>query len=338
MSKQQVTPSLLAPASLAGKKILITGGLGFIGSNIAHRCLELGAAVTIYDCLDPKSGGNLHNVDDIVNDVSIIINDIRNLEAICSAVINQDMLFSCAAFTSHPNSMREPLIDIDVNCKGVINILEGARRFNPNLRLVHVGTSTQIGKMVNPVIDETHPEFPVDIYSANKTASEKYVLIYANAYKIPACVVRLANVYGPRSNIRSPDFGFMNYFIGLALKDKELTIFGDGAQLRNITFVDDVVDALIMSALSEQTRGQALFACSQTQYSIREIALMIAEVIGGKVSFVEWPSDREAIEIGNAVIANDKITKLLGWQPRYNLKMGLAKTRDYFSPWLKNYL
>lgn len=338
MSDPQVTTSQLNAACLAGKKVLITGGLGFIGSNLAHRCLELGAAVTIYDCLDPKSGGNMHNVNDIVEDISIVINDIRNLEAVCSAVRNQDIMFSCAAFTSHPNSMREPLIDIEVNCRGVINILEGARRFNPDLHLVHVGTSTQIGKMLNPVIDENHPEFPVDIYSANKTASEKYVLIYANAYKIPASVVRLANVYGPRSNIRSPDFGFMNYFIGLALKDKELTIFGDGAQLRNITFVDDVVDALILSSLSDQTRGQALFACSQAQYSIKEIALAIAEVIGGKVTFIEWPTDREAIEIGNAVISNDKIRKLLGWEPRYDLRAGLAKTRDYFMPYLKTYL
>src|SRR5688572_3437312 len=218
--------SNLSAPTMKGQRVLITGGLGFIGSNLAHQCLELGAEVTIYDCLDPRSGGHMYHVHDIKNSVRVILNDIRNFEGICSGILNQDVIFNCAAYTSHPNSMREPLIDIDVNCKGVINLLEAARRFNQDAKLVHVGTSTQIGLMqINPV-DESHPEFPVDIYSANKSASEKYVLIYGKAYNMRMTVVRLANVYGPRSNIKSPDFGFMNYFIGLALQDKELTIFG----------------------------------------------------------------------------------------------------------------
>jgi UDP-glucose 4-epimerase len=323
---------------LAGKKILVTGGLGFIGSNLSIRCHALGAEVTIFDTLDPHSGGNLFNVQPLNASVEIIINDIRNFEALCAATRDKDILFNCAAYTSHPNSMKEPLIDIDVNCKGIINILEAARRFNPEIKIVHIGTSTQIGRMQLDVIDERHPEFPVDIYSANKSVSEKYVLIYGSAYKMRTTVVRLANVFGPRSNIKSPEFGFMNYFVGLALQEKELDVFGSGRQRRNITYVEDCVDALILAGTSDRSDGQVFFAVSDRQATVAEIAEEITRVMGGKVRFVEWPPGREAIEIGDAVIRNDKIRDTLGWRPRHDLSDGLAKTRDYFSGCLNNYL
>src|SRR6185436_5207166 len=151
-------------------------------------CLELGAEATIYDCLDPRSGGNMYNVHGIRDDVRVILNDIRNFEGVCSAILNQDLLFNCAAFTSHPNSMKEPLVDIDVNCKGVINVLEAVRRFNSDCRIVQIGTSTQIGRMIHSPVDELHPEFPLDIYSASKCAAEKYVLIYGTAYGMDTSV------------------------------------------------------------------------------------------------------------------------------------------------------
>jgi UDP-glucose 4-epimerase len=323
---------------LTGKRVLITGGLGFIGSNLVHRCLELGASVTVYDMLDPRSGGNMENVRSIENDIRIELNDIRAFEGISSVIRGQDLLFSCAAYTSHPNSMKEPSIDIDVNCKGIINLLEAIRRFNPECKMVHVGTSTQVGKMVSSPIDENHPEFPVDIYSANKTASEKYVLIYGTAYGLDTCVVRLANVFGPRSNIKSHDFGFMNYFIGLGLLDKEITVFGEGKQLRTITYVSDVVEALITAGVSEKSRGEVFFAVGDGQYDVAQIAHAIVSVIGGRVRFVDWPRDREAIEIGDAVISNRKIVSTLGWRAAVDLETGLARTRDYFKDNLRPYL
>jgi len=220
----------------------------------------------------------------------------------------------------------------------VINILEAVRRFNPNCRIVHIGTSTQIGRMIHSPVDETHPEFPVDIYSANKTASEKYVLIYGSAYGMDTSVVRLANVYGPRSNIKSPDFGFMNYFIGLGLQGKEITVFGEGKQLRTITFVRDVVDALVAVAESEVGRGQVYFAVADRQYTVSEIATSIVDVIGGRLRFVEWPRDREAIEIGDAVISNKKIREALDWSAKFELRDGLQITREYFADKLREYL
>ncbi len=332
-------PMLKDPfTELRGKRILVTGGLGFIGSNIVNRCVNLGAKVSVYDCLDPKSGGNMHNVHEVLNDIEIIVNDVRNLEALCTAVMNKDIVFNCAAFTSHPNSMREPQVDIDVNCRGTINLLEAMRRFNPQVKLVHTGTSTQIGKMQHNVIDETHCEFPVDIYSANKTAAEKYIVVYGHAYNLRTTVVRLANVYGPRSNIRSPDFGFMNYFVGLGLKNKQLSVFGSGSQVRTITYVEDVVDALLSAAQEPKTDRQVFFAVADQRYSVSQIAQSISEVIGGTVSFISWPKEREAIEIGDAIISNEKIKSLIDWSAGTDLAAGLAKTRDYYQPCLNHYL
>jgi UDP-glucose 4-epimerase len=280
----------------------------------------------------------MYNVQDIRDHVQVTLNDIRNFEGVCSAILNQDILFNCAAYTSHPNSMREPLIDIDVNCKGVINILEAARRFNSEVKIVHVGTSTQIGKMHFSPVTELHPEFPVDIYSANKSASEKHVLIYGGAYGLKTTVIRLANVFGPRSNIKSSDFGFINFFIGLALQGKELTVFGDGQQLRNISYVDDCVAALVLAAMDDKSNGQVFFAVSDKQYNVAEIAQTLVENIGGTARFVEWPPDRKAIEIGDAVISNEKIKTTLKWNPQFDLQSGLLKTRDYFANCLKHYV
>jgi UDP-glucose 4-epimerase len=187
-------------------------------------------------------------------------------------------------------------------------------------------------------VDERHPEFPVDIYSANKSASEKYVLIYGSAYRMRTTVVRLANVYGPRSNIRTPDFGFINYFIGLALKGKNVPVFGDGAQLRNVTYVADVAEALVMAAESNGSEGEVFFAVGEDQLSVAQIAEEIAAVIGGKVNFIEWPPDRKVIELGDAVISNDKISRTLDWTAKVDFRTGLEKTRDYFVPCLRKYL
>jgi UDP-glucose 4-epimerase len=325
--------------SYQNKKILITGGLGFIGSSLAEALVKLGAEVTIYDLLDPKSGGNLQNIEGFRDQVKLILSDIRNFEALCAAVINQEVIFNCAAYTSHPNSMREPLVDIEINCKGTIHLLEAVRRFSPSSRIVHVGTSTQIGKMHTEVIDELHPEFPMDIYSANKSASEKYVLLYGKVYaEMDTCVVRLANTYGPRSNIRSPDFGFINYFIGLGLAQKEITVFGSGKQLRNVSFISDSVEALLLAGAKAESRGEVFFAVSDKQISVAEIASGIAKIIGGTVKHIDWPKEREAIEVGDAIISNAKIKKTLAWEPKVDYEPGLVITSDYFSPVLKKYL
>lgn len=324
---------------LKGKKILITGGLGFIGSNLAHKCLEMGAKVTVFDCLDPRSGGNLYNIHDIKDSVELCYQDILNFDLLSLAIINKDIVFNCAASTSHPFSMREPWIDMDVNSKGVINLLEAIRRFNKDARLVHIGTSTQLGKLHYQPADESHPEFPTDIYSANKSVSEKYALIYAKAYQLRTTVIRLSNVFGPRAAIHSPEFTFNNYFIGLALQGKDITVFGEGNQSRNVLYIDDAITALIRTSLTEHINGETFFAVGDRHYSVAQIAETTVQYIGsGKVKFVEWPKSRKSTEIGDAIISNKKIKEVMEWTPLYDLEEGLIKTKAYYETCLERYL
>ncbi len=332
-------PETANSMSLAGKKVLITGGLGFIGSNLAHRCLEAGAHVTIYDNLDPHAGGTLYNIHDIKSSIELHFQDLLDFDALVKQVYERDIVFNCAASTSHPLSMREPWFDLDVNSRGVVNVLEALRRFNKQAKLVHLGTSTQLGPLQYEPADENHPEFPTDIYSANKSASEKYVLVYARAYGLPATVIRLPNVFGPRATIRSAEFTFNNYFVGLALQDKEITVYGEGEQLRNVVYVDDAVTAMIMAALSEKSTGQTFFAAGDHHYSVADIAATTVRCMGaGKVRHIPWPQDRKSVEIGNAIISNAKIKRTLGWEPVCSLEDGLRRTRAYFEDCLSEYL
>ncbi|HRU06315.1 MAG TPA: GDP-mannose 4,6-dehydratase [Candidatus Brocadiia bacterium] len=325
--------------NLAGKRVLVTGGMGFIGSNLAHACLGLGAQVTVYDCLDPRSGGNLRNIEDIRSRIRVVYHDILSFDEVSQEVVDQDIVFNCAASTSHPFSMKEPWIDMDVNSRGAINLLEALRRFNVKARLIHLGTSTQLGPLKYRPADEEHPEFPPDIYSANKTVSEKYVLIYARAYGLRATVIRLSNVFGPRASIHSPEFTFNNYFIGLALQDKDITVYGDGKQLRNVLYVDDAVEALILAAKDDGIVGETLFAVGDEHYSVAHIAETTARVIGrGRARFVPWPAERKAIDTGDAVLSNKKIKARLGWAPRTGLEEGLRRAKAYFEPCLADYL
>lgn len=324
---------------LKGKKILITGGLGFIGSNLAHKCLELGAEVTIYDCLDPRSGGNLYNVHDIHDSVKLAYHDILDFDRVTQYIINRDIIINCAASTSHPFSMREPWIDLDVNSRGVINLLEAIRRFNRDVKFIHLGTSTQLGKLQYQPADEKHPEFPTDIYSANKSVSEKYVLIYANAYNISASVIRLANVFGPRASIHSPEFTFNNYFIGLALQGKDIMVFGKGNQKRNAIYVDDAIAAIILASQTEEVNGETFFAVADQHYTVAQIAEATVRYMGsGSVKYIEWSKDRKSTEIGDAVISNKKIKEVLDWTPQHDLKSGLVKTKAYYDNCLEHYL
>ncbi len=324
---------------LTGQRILITGGLGFIGSNLALKCIESGAEVTIFDCLDPRSGGNLYNISDFKDSVQLCFKDILNFDQISEHVVNKDIIFNCAASTSHSFSMKEPWIDMDVNSRGVINLLEAVRRFNQNVRFIHIGTTTQLGSLQYEPADEKHPEFPTDIYSANKSVSEKYVLIYSKSYQINASVLRLSNVFGPRASIHSPEFTFNNYFIGLALQDKKISLFGTGEQKRNVIFVSDAVNALIQASQANNLKGEVLFAVGDSHYSVAEVAENTVKYIGsGGVVYIDWPKNRKLIEIGDAIISNKKIKQLINWEPKYSLEEGLIITKKYFGSCLQKYL
>ena len=323
---------------LKGKKILITGGLGFIGSNLAKRCFEMGMDVTIYDNLDQNSGGNLFKIDPFRKDVELVIGDIINYEILIQETLDKDVIINCAASTSHPYSMSEPWLNLDVNSRGVINILEAIRRVNSSAKFVHIGTTSQLGPLHYQPADEYHPEFPTDMYSANKMVAEKYVLLYVKSYSLNASVIRLPNVFGPKAAIHSPEFTFNNYFVGLALQKKHITVYKPGTQLRNVLYVDDAVDALIAVAEADSVAGEAFFAVGDEHYSVKDIAQQTCKIMGGSVQLIDWPKEREAIEIGDAVISNEKIKKALNWVPMVGLEDGLKLTYDYYKDKLDKYL
>lgn len=325
--------------SLMGRKILIFGGLGFIGSNLAHRCLELGANVLIYDSLDPHSGGNLFNIEDIKKDIQLHFHDILDFDRLVHHITDKDIIINCAASTSHPFSMREPSIDLDVNSRGVVNILDAIKRFNKDAKFVHLGTSTQLGRLIYQPADENHPEFPTDIYSANKSVSEKYVLIYSRAYNMRATVIRLSNVFGPRATINSPEFTFNNYFVGLALQNKKITVYGEGNQKRNTIYVEDAVEAIVEASMNDKGNGETYFAVGDEHHSVAQIAESTVKYIGsGEVTYIPWPMERKVIDIGDAVISNKKFKETFHLVPKYNLQSGLIKTAKYYKTCMEKYL
>jgi UDP-glucose 4-epimerase len=326
-----------------GKRVLITGGAGFIGSNLAHRLVELGASVSVFDLMEsnPEVGihFNANNLEGIRDKIELIRGDIRNFNEISEAIKGKDVIFHCAAHTSHPKSMKHPEISLDITCRGSINVLEAIRKFNQGVKIVYLGTSSQIGKKKRDLINEDHSEFPRDIYSANKMAAEKYHLIYNSAHGINSVVLRFGNLFGPRAAIHSPDYGFVNYFMGLALQDKDITIYEPGDQIRNVTFVGDVVDAILKAGMLDDCMGEVIFATGKSNYTIKEIAEGIVRVVGrGRVKYIPWPEERKAMEVGDVLIDNSKSKRLLGWEAKTDLDEGLEKTKEYYSSRVDKYL
>lgn len=321
-----------------GKRVLITGGLGFIGSNLAHRLVELGAEVLIVDSLIPDYGGNLFNVHGIEDRVRVNIADVRDRTSMDYLVQGQDYLFNLAGQVSHLDSMRDPFTDLEINCRSQLSILESCRHNNPNVKVVFASTRQIYGVPDYLPVDERHPVHPTDVNGINKMAGEWYHIVYNNVYGVRATSLRLTNTYGPRMRVRDARQTFLGLWIRLIVEGKELAIYGDGRQVRDFNYVDDVVDAFLRAGADDQANGQVYNLGGDEPVSLLYLAQLMIELAGkGSYRLVPWPENRKRIDIGDYYGDYRKIRSKLGWHPRVSLEEGLRQTLRYYEEFHHHY-
>lgn len=316
----------------AGKQVLITGGLGFIGSHLARQLVSAGASVTVVDSLIPQYGGNLFNIQDIRGRLAVNISDVRDPHAMAYLVKGQDFLFNLAGQTSHMDSMQDPRTDLDINAAAQLSILEACRQHNTGIKLIFASTRQLYGKPDYLPVDESHPVRPVDVNGINKLAGEWYHLLYNNVYGIRACALRLTNTYGPGMRVKDARQTFLGIWVRNLIEGKPVLIFGDGAQLRDFNYVDDVVEAMLMAAVSDKANGEIFNLGSREVINLKELAEMMVELHpGGRYQLVAFPPERKVIDIGDYYSDFTKIKEALGWEPKISLKDGLRKSLDYYT-------
>ena len=327
-----------APVDFSGSNILITGGAGFIGANLARRLVSAGATVTIADSFIPEYGGNLANLESIRKKISLNITDVRDPHAMRHLIQGQNFLFNLAGQTSHMDSMADPFTDLEINAKAQLSILEACRTYNPNVKIIFAGTRQIYGRPDYLPVDEEHPIRPVDINGIHKVAGEWYHLLYNNIYGLRSTVLRLTNTYGPCMRIKDARQTFVGIWIRLVLEDKPFEVWG-GSQLRDFTYVDDCVDALLLAAGSSKGDGRVYNLGSTSVVSLRELAETLLAVHGsGNYVLREFPKERKKIDIGDYYSKDARIREELGWAPAVSLTEGLKRTLAYFAPRLEQYL
>lgn len=319
----------------SGKHVLVTGGLGFIGSNLAIRLLELGAHVTIVDSLIPETGGNPFNIEPVQDHARLSVRtvDVRDVLAMERLVRNQAVIFNLAGQVSHIDSMQDPFTDLEINCRSQLALLDTCRKFAPETKVVFASTRQIYGRVPEDQlpVDERQPPSPVDVNGINKLAGERYHVLYNNVYGIHTSVLRLTNTYGPRMLVKNNRQTAIGWLLRQAMDGEQITIFGDGLQLRDFTFVDDVVEAFLMAGASDAANGQVFNIGAIEPISLRELAELLVEVAGsGSYELVPFPAERKAIDIGSVYVDDRKIRRVLKWHPRVDLREGLMRTIAYY--------
>lgn len=322
-----------------GKNALITGGLGFIGSNLAHRLVALGAKVLLVDSLIPEYGGNLFNVHDIRDQVQINIADVRDEHGLRYLVQGQDYIFNLAGQVSHTDSMINPYTDLEINARSQLSILEACRYGNLNAKIIFASTRQIYGKPEYLPVDERHPLHPVDVNGINKLAGEWYHMVYHNVYDLKTVSLRLTNTYGPRMRVKDARQTFVGWWLRQMVEGKPLQIFGDGLQVRDFNYIDDVVDVMLLVGYHEVANGQIYNLGSDDPINLKNLAEVMIDVYGrGRYEIVPFPDDRKRIDIGDFYGDYRKIRSKLGWRPRVPLREGLAKTLAYYAEHLTHYI
>jgi len=322
-----------------GRRVMVTGGLGFIGSNLARLLVDLGADVLLVHSLIPDYGGDLFNIDGFADLLHVNIADIRQQSTMNYLVRDRAVIFNLAGQVSHIDSMREPYTDLEVNCRSQLTILEACRNHNPSVKVVFAGTRQVYGRPDSLPVSEAHLVRPTDVNGINKAAGENYHIVYNNVFGVRACSLRLTNVYGPRQLIKHNRQGFIGWFIRTAIEDKTIQIYGDGSQLRDLVYVDDAADAFLRAGAIDACNGEVFNVGGAEPISLRDLATALIRVAGsGQVEFVGWPSEKKAIDIGSFYADSSKFAHTAGWTPSVTLADGLRRTVDYYRQHLAHYV
>ena len=321
-----------------GRNVLITGGLGFLGSSLARELVEAGANVTLIDSLVPEYGGNEHNIAGLEDRLHVNVSDVRDEHSLRHLVQGQDVLFNLAGQTSHLDSMLDPYTDLEINCRAQLSILEACRHENPSVRLVFASTRQIYGRPQRLPVGEDHPIAPVDVNGINKTAGEWYHLLYGDVYGLHVSVLRLTNTYGPRMRVKDARQTFLGYWLRLAVEGEPVQVFGDGTQRRDFNYVDDAVWAFLLAAVREEARGRVYNLGSDEVIDLRGLAELLTDVNGGgSFELVPFPPDRKAIDIGDFYADYSRIRDELGWEPRVTLRDGLERTLAFYRAEAQHY-
>jgi len=322
-----------------GRRVLVTGGLGFIGSNLARQLVDLGADVLLIDAMIEDYGGNFFNIAGFADEVRVNLSDVRNESIMDVLVRDREIIFNLAGQVSHIDSMRDPYTDLEINCRAQLSMLEACRKFNPTTKVVFAGTRQVYGKPDRLPVDERHLVRPIDVNGVNKAAGEYYHLLYNNVFGVRACSLRLTNVYGPRQLIKHNRQGFIGWFIRLAIEDREIQVFGDGSQMRDFVFVDDAADAFLRAGACAACDGEVYNVGGLEPIAHRDLVTLLLDVAGtGSVKYVPWPPDKKQIDIGSFYSDSSKFLAATGWQPRVPLREGLRQTIEFYRANLPQYV
>lgn len=325
-------------AEFENRRVLITGALGFIGSNLARRLVELGAQVLLIDSLIPEYGGNLFNIAGLEDRVRLNISDVRDAHSMRYLVQGQDYLFNLAGQTSHMDSMQDPDTDLEINCRAQLSILEACRKYNPQIKVVFASTRQLYGKPGYLPVDEKHLRRPVDVNGINKMAGEWYHILYNNVYGLRACSLRLTNTYGPRMRVKDARQTFLGVWLRLLVEGKPFEVW-EGHQLRDFTYVDDAVEAFLLAAMSEASNGEIFNLGGEPVVSLKQLADLMIEVNGGGEYVTRsYPADRKRIDIGDFYADYTYIRRTLGWEPKVHLREGVRRAIEFYRANLPHYV
>ncbi|MCB0320161.1 MAG: GDP-mannose 4,6-dehydratase [Bdellovibrionales bacterium] len=312
-------------------KVIITGGLGFIGSNLAAALVDMGAEVTLVDSLIPEYGGNLFNIHQIADRVTVNISDVRDVHSMKYLIQGKDYLFNLAGQTSHNDSMADPYPDLDINARAQLSIAEACRHFNPTIKSVFASTRQIYGKPERLPVDENHPIRPVDVNGINKVAGEWYHKLYHDVYGIRTSILRLTNTYGPCMRVCDARQTFLGIWLRRIVEGEPFLIYGDGEQIRDFNYVDDVVQALLLCGASEKANGQVFNLGAEDPMSLTDTARTLQAISPNcRFEYIPFPPERKVIDIGDYYGDYRKIRSLLGWKPKIDLKEGLKRSLDYY--------